>query len=228
MSRPRAVRWARRDTPIEATEIDALSIHANDQIWKMGGKLIGSTDVQRESAEWRRQTGRYDRSTFRSMLIYPSPAHTDDPLTVMLVSEQLLLLNWDSYITAVDLSDMLAAHYPQVRWNQWIVGNVMSRLAEICLQVNQPGFPPGRSEHGGASPHIMVTKRHGLNNYTVTPTMNAWYWLRQVRRLAGDAAKLRAEGADKDLTLWDDLGMIAYNGAFERVAALRTPIAVSA
>lgn len=119
----------------------------------------------------------------RESLFRASPSNFTDPLSVMLTVDAILRIRPDSRIRASELTNTLRDLYPQILWDPYTVGRILTNIAEAATGCGAPADQlPVASYRSG-----------GLATYVVNATLKNWRWLALVRHNLGQLASTSLE-----------------------------------
>ena len=136
------------------------------------------------------------------------------PFCIMIVVQQLMLIEWDSYVSARELSTTLRSNYPQVSWDTVVVGRILGGLSTLASTMEHPGL---------GTEHIFKTTVGGASKYALNPNKHTWDWLRALHNALIPMAERRKlmlsqpfNWQDRDYDprqlVWEDLESIGYAG----------------
>lgn len=130
---------------------------------------------------WRKQ---------REDLARPQPSSFLDPVSIALTVDVLLRLAPGTRISAAVLTRQMQQLYPQLLWDQYNVGRIMSGIAEAAAGSGAPDDAPPVTSYRSA----------GTRQYVVNANLQNWRWLVGARHHLGQLAKAtidrdRTEGA---------------------------------
>ena len=123
----------------------------------------------------------------REGLARPQPSSFLDPVSIMLTVDVLLRLAPETRITAAALTRELSQLHPNILWDPFNVGRIMSSIAEAAAGSGAPADEPPVTSYRSA----------GTRQYVVNANLQNWRWLVGARHYLG---KLAEETIDRDRT----------------------------
>lgn len=157
--------------------------------------------------KWTRQGMRGDRQKPVG-LIMPMPNGFNDPISIALVVDLLLRIEYGTFLNSALLSEMLQREFPHIIWDPVTVGRIMKALVEESFDRRPP--------NGGQPPieEIRLSDGRVYMLHLDNPYHHAW--LAKVRehfgKLAEAAVKAANEGERpvRDGQVWADVTTIQW------------------